>query len=108
MPHFTLLSFSFPFHSFSPPYPLSDPTVVPPCLVAVHGRDKAFLAKHFDPKSFLRQCPKAEYEQFVLTLNPLATVPFRLHTSFEMEHRLKRQRSVKRTTFVNFLHCKHA
>ncbi|EGD77016.1 hypothetical protein PTSG_07358 [Salpingoeca rosetta] len=58
-------------------------------------RDKALLAKHFEPRSFLRQCPSIQFEQFVLTLNPLLSVPFRLHTAFEMEHRVKRQRSVR-------------
>ena len=69
------------------------------CLIdfAVGYRDKRLLAKLYQPASCLRRCTDAIFEELIMTLDPLHMLPFRLHTSFEIERMMtmRRYKSMK-------------
>eukprot|EP00045_Choanoeca_perplexa_P018036 m.276072 g.276072 ORF g.276072 m.276072 type:complete len:1434 (+) comp17693_c2_seq2:1525-5826(+) len=55
--------------------------------------DKRTLGRLYEPTAFFRLCTPALFEELLLTLDPLNMLPFRLHTTFEMQQLMAKQRS---------------
>eukprot|EP00730_Choanoeca_flexa_P004299 TRINITY_DN11656_c0_g1_i4.p1 TRINITY_DN11656_c0_g1~~TRINITY_DN11656_c0_g1_i4.p1 ORF type:complete len:926 (+),score=275.08 TRINITY_DN11656_c0_g1_i4:53-2779(+) len=55
--------------------------------------NKRLLGRLYEPVAFFRLCTPALMEELLMTLDPLNLLPFRLHTSFEMQRLVAKQRT---------------